>query len=92
VGGFIYLVAGGLGGYGSFGGTSLTSFIVRSPKNYSILSSTTALSFNRSILTCISESFRQSTINSSPLSSTLVSVLAMLLYTNALLDFPTGDK
>jgi hypothetical protein len=85
-------VVGGLGGCGNVGGISLVSFIVRSPVNYSILSSTTAVSFSRFILTYTALSFLQNIINSSPLSSTFVSVFTMLLYTSVLFAFPMGDK
>jgi hypothetical protein len=60
------------------GGISLASFTVRSPRNYSNLSSTTAGFFNKSIVTVKYVSFLQKIMISSPLSLTLVSVFLML--------------
>jgi hypothetical protein len=74
------------------GGILLASFTVRSPRNYSNLSSTTAGFFSRSIVTVTHVSFLQYMIISSPLSSTLVSVFLMLLYTLILFFLPSGDK
>jgi hypothetical protein len=70
---------GGVGSVGSVGGTRLASFSIKSSVNCYIRSSTTAVSFNRSILTSVCVSFRHTTINSSPLSSILVSVWAVFL-------------
>ena len=52
----------GLGGAGRVGGMRLASFIVRSPKNYSRRSSTTAGSLSRSIFTSVRVSLRHMTI------------------------------
>jgi hypothetical protein len=72
-------VVAGVGGVGSVGGTRLASFSIKSSVNCYIRSSTIAVSFNRSILTSVCVSFRHITINSSPLSSILVSVWAVFL-------------
>jgi hypothetical protein len=68
------------------------SLVVRSSRNYWRRSSTTAVSFSRSILTSVVVSLRHITIISSPLSSILVSVCVVLLYTNILLLLPRGGR
>jgi hypothetical protein len=82
----------GLGGAGNVGGINLASFVVRSSKNYYNRSSTTAVSFSRSILTSVYVSLRHITIISSPLSSILVSVFAVLRNTIILFVLPRGGR
>jgi hypothetical protein len=92
VGGRIFCVFGGRGGYGSVGGMCLASLITKSPRNCYNRSSTTAVSLSRSILTSLCVSLRHITIISSPLSSIFVSVYAVLLYTNVLFFLPNWER
>jgi hypothetical protein len=85
-------VVAGVGGVGSIGGIRLVSFTVKSSVNCYMRSSTTAVSLSKSILTSVCVSFLHITINSSPLSSILVSVWAVFLYTSILFCLPTGER
>ena len=83
---------GGLGGAGRVGGILRASFLVKSPKNCSILSTLTACSLLKSIYVCMYVSLRQDMIISSPLASIVVSVLTSILYTIYLFFLLCGDK
>ena len=90
--GWVGCIVVGLGGAGRVGGMCRTSLAHRSSKNYSRRSSTTAVSFSRSIFTSVWVSFLHITLSMSPLSSILVSVLAVLRYTSILFVFPSGER
>jgi hypothetical protein len=91
-GGRMGAVVVGVGGVGSVGGIRLASFTLKSSVNCYTRSSTTAASLSRSIRTSVCVSFLHITINSSPLSSILVSVCAVFLYTSILFCLPTGER